>query len=161
MRGILLALLVGVFPVLVAAESRPEPGIEAAATADEIEVTEALTVAPNAGKAAAEDATLEVVATSHGKASFYAKRFHGRRTASGEPHDAQALTAAHRSLPYGTWVRVQSLQSGLEVKVRINDRGPFIRGRVIDLSRAAAEALGMIQAGTHAVKLQVLGLPQR
>lgn len=107
----------------------------------------------------ADAQALEVTFTSQGQASFYAKRFHGRRTASGESHDASALTAAHRSLPFGTWVQVQSLYSGRSVSVRINDRGPFARGRIIDLSRAAADVLGMLRTGTHEVKVQVLGLP--
>lgn len=163
MSSIVLAFALGVaMPQLVWAELSVERvGIAAAPTADTTDVTDADADADAAlGPGAdAEPQVLEVVATSHGQASFYAKRFHGRRTASGEPHDALALTAAHRSLPFGTWVRVQSLQTGREVKVRINDRGPFIRGRVIDLSRAAAAALGMLQAGTHAVSVQVLGLP--
>jgi rare lipoprotein A len=83
-----------------------------------------------------------------GIASWYGPRFHGRRTASGERFDQEALTAAHRTLPFGTIVRVQSLVNGRTVDVRINDRGPFLRQRVIDLSRGAARALGLIDAGT-------------
>ncbi|MBI5277514.1 MAG: septal ring lytic transglycosylase RlpA family protein [Burkholderiales bacterium] len=83
-----------------------------------------------------------------GLASWYGQRFHGRRTASGERFDMHELTAAHRTLPFGTVVRVQSLVNGRTVDVRINDRGPFLRKRVIDLSRAAAEALGLLEAGT-------------
>ncbi len=99
---------------------------------------------------------LDVVDTFDGHASFYASRFRGRRTASGERYDPGELTAAHRSLPFGTWVRVFSLHSGQEVLVRINDRGPFVRGRVIDISRAAAQALNMVHAGTHRVRVDVL-----
>lgn len=86
-----------------------------------------------------------------GVASWYGDRFHGRRTASGEAFDMHELTAAHRTLPFGTRVRVRNLDNGREVVVRINDRGPFTRGRVIDLSRAAAAAIGMTQSGTARV----------
>jgi rare lipoprotein A len=78
-----------------------------------------------------------------GIASWYGPRFQGKRTASGERFDTNELTAAHKTLPFGTRVRVKSLVNGKEVVVRINDRGPFIKGRIIDLSRAAAEALGL------------------
>ena len=76
-----------------------------------------------------------------GIASVYASKFQGRRTASGEPYNSQALTAAHPSLPFGSLVRVTSLSNGKTVVVRINDRGPFVEGRVIDVSRAAAKVL--------------------
>jgi rare lipoprotein A len=76
-----------------------------------------------------------------GIASVYASKFQGRRTASGEPYNSQALTAAHPRLPFGSRVRVTSLTNGKTVVVRINDRGPFVEGRIIDLSRAAAQAL--------------------
>ena len=88
-----------------------------------------------------------------GQASFYADRYHGRQTASGERHDRNALTAAHRSLPFGTHVRVTRLDNGRETVVRINDRGPFVRGRVIDVSRRAAEELDMIGPGVVNVRL--------
>ncbi len=88
-----------------------------------------------------------------GLASWYGERFHGKRTASGEPFDMRALTAAHKTLPFGTQVRVRNLDNGREVVVRINDRGPFSAKRVIDLSHAAATALGMVRSGV--VKVQV------
>jgi rare lipoprotein A len=93
-----------------------------------------------------------------GLASWYGPGFHGRRTASGERFDMHGLTAAHRTLPFGTVVRVQSQVNGRTVDVRINDRGPFLARRVIDLSRGAAEALGLIEArtGTKPVVLSVL-----
>ena len=90
-----------------------------------------------------------------GGASWYGPGFHGRRTASGERYDMNAFTAAHRTLPFGTWVRVLSLVNGREVDVRITDRGPFIRSRVIDVSRSAAEALGMLGLGFKEVVLMV------
>lgn len=91
-----------------------------------------------------------------GVASFYGKKFQGRRTASGAIFDNTALTAAHRSLPFGTRVKVTSLKSGLSVVVRINDRGPFIAGRIIDLSRAAAKKISLARSGTLRVKLEIL-----
>jgi rare lipoprotein A len=90
-----------------------------------------------------------------GHASWYGGQFHGRRTANGETYDKYALTAAHKTLPFGTIVRVRSLKLGREVDVRINDRGPFAPGRVIDVSQAAAEALGLMGAGVAEVSLNV------
>lgn len=94
---------------------------------------------------------------SDGMASYYGKRFHGRRTASGQRFDQHAMTAAHRTLRFGTKVRVTNVRSGRSVIVTINDRGPFVRGRVIDVSRAAASRLGMIGSGVAPVRLEVLG----
>jgi rare lipoprotein A len=91
-----------------------------------------------------------------GTASWYGPRFDGRTTASGERFDEDALTAAHETLPLGTRVRVTNLRNGRTVLVRINDRGPRYRGRVIDLSRAAAAELGMIHPGTAPVRIEVL-----
>ncbi|WP_367181171.1 septal ring lytic transglycosylase RlpA family protein [uncultured Ramlibacter sp.] len=93
-----------------------------------------------------------------GIASWYGPRFHGRRTASGERFDMHALTAAHPSLPFGTVVRVRSLVNGREVEVRINDRGPHIKQRVIDLSRAAAKSLGLLDSGAG-TKPVLISLP--
>lgn len=90
-----------------------------------------------------------------GGASWYGPRFHGRRTASGERYDMHALTAAHRTLPFGTRVRVKSLVNGREVEVRITDRGPFSRGRIIDVSRAAAVRLDLLGLGVKNVVLFV------
>jgi rare lipoprotein A len=87
------------------------------------------------------------VPLAEGKASWYGPRFHGRRTSSGERFDMHDLTAAHTSLPFGTRVRVRNVANGREVVVRINDRGPHVRQRIIDLSRAAASALGILKTG--------------
>jgi rare lipoprotein A len=89
-----------------------------------------------------------------GVASYYADAFHGRPTASGEPFDMYAMTAAHRRLPLGTMVRVKNLDNGREVVVRINDRGPYVRGRIIDLSYGAARELGMVEAGLARVEVE-------
>lgn len=88
-----------------------------------------------------------------GQASWYGNRFHGRLTASGERYDKNALTAAHKTLPFGTEVLVRSLRTGREVLVRIIDRGPHLKSRIIDLSHAAAEALGIRQHGVSEVQL--------
>jgi rare lipoprotein A len=89
---------------------------------------------------------------SVGMASFYK---HGSKTASGEPFNSSELTAAHRTLPFGTRLRVTHVATGQSVIVRVNDRGPFITGRVVDVSHSAAEALGMIDRGVTKVKLEV------
>jgi rare lipoprotein A len=92
---------------------------------------------------------------ARGRASWYGPGFQGKRTASGERFDMNALTAAHRTLPFGTRVRVRNARNGREVVVRINDRGPQLRDRIIDLSKAAATALDLLQAGAAPVVLIV------
>lgn len=94
-----------------------------------------------------------------GVASFYGREWNGHRTASGERFDPDALTAAHRTLPFGTRVEVTNLANGRHVIVRINDRGPFVRGRVLDVSRAAARKLDFVATGTVTVRLDVLRSP--
>jgi rare lipoprotein A len=91
-----------------------------------------------------------------GRASWYGPGFHGRRTASGEVFNQNALTAAHRTLPFGTRVRVVNVSNHREVVVRINDRGPFTGGRVLDLSAEAARAIGLDRAGVGPVRVEVL-----
>ncbi|GGD54565.1 hypothetical protein GCM10011411_13140 [Aurantiacibacter arachoides] len=91
-----------------------------------------------------------------GVASYYADRFNGQRTASGETFSNRELTAAHRTLPFGSRVRVTNPRNGNSVVVRINDRGPFSGGRTIDLSRAAAEQVGIVRAGHGSVELALL-----
>lgn len=90
-----------------------------------------------------------------GKASYYGADFNGRRTANGEIFNMNDLTAAHRSLPFGTIVKVTNLKNGASAEVKINDRGPFVAGRIIDLSQAAAEELDMLGDGVIDVKLEV------
>lgn len=94
-----------------------------------------------------------------GIASWYGREFHGRRTSSGETYDMFAMTAAHKTLPLGTYVRVHNLDNGKTLDVRINDRGPFVHGRIIDLSYSAAKALGVAGPGTAHVKITALGAP--
>jgi len=91
-----------------------------------------------------------------GDGSYYSDALAGRSTASGEPYQPRHFTAAHRSLPFGTVVRVVSEHDGKTAYVRINDRGPFVRGRVLDLSRAAAEELGFIKRGVGKVRVEVV-----
>ena len=96
-----------------------------------------------------------------GIASYYALEAHGRLTASGERYDMYKLTAAHRTLPFGTIVRVTNLKNGKSVLVRINDRGPGIKGRIIDLSYEAARRLGILEAGLVRVRLEVVRWGQK
>lgn len=95
-----------------------------------------------------------------GTASWYGPKFHGRKTSNGEIFDMYALTAAHKTLPLGVSVRVTNLANGRQVVVRVNDRGPFVAGRIIDLSYAAAKELDMIEAGTAPVRIEALGYRQ-
>jgi rare lipoprotein A len=97
--------------------------------------------------------------TETGVASWYGFPYHGRRAASGEVYDMQQLTAAHRTLPFQTWVEVTNLSNGKQVDVRINDRGPFAKGRIVDLSQAAARDIDMLRAGTARVRLKVIAAP--
>jgi rare lipoprotein A len=118
-----------------------------------------LALAAASAPAGAQEIELkETSVVEKGLASWYGPRFHGRRTASGERFDQEALTAAHPKLPFGSIVRVKSLVNGRTVDVRINDRGPHIKQRILDLSRAAAEKLGLIDArsGTKPVEITVL-----
>ena len=91
-----------------------------------------------------------------GLASYYARSFQGRKTASGERYDMNRLTAAHRTYPFGTALRVTHLGNGRNVVVRVNDRGPFARGRVVDISYAAARRLDMVRSGTARVRVEVV-----
>lgn len=94
-------------------------------------------------------------------ASWYGPGFHGNKTANGEQYDMHKLTAAHRTLPLGSIAVVRSVSTGRQVMVRINDRGPFAKGRVLDLSLAGAEAIGMTGTGTSQIELQVVGYQAR
>jgi rare lipoprotein A len=100
------------------------------------------------------------LATELGIASWYGYPFHGRAAANGEIYDMEKLTAAHRTLPFGTWVRVTNLTNNKTVDVRITDRGPFIAGRIIDLSHAAAQSIELIGPGVAQVRIDVISAPQ-
>lgn len=95
--------------------------------------------------------------TETGKASYYADKFQGRQTANGEIFRQRKKTAAHRTLPFGTKVTVKNLSNGKKVKVRINDRGPFAKGRIIDLSKKAAKKIRMLDAGVSNVEIRYKG----
>ena len=95
--------------------------------------------------------------TQTGKASYYADKFNGRRTANGEIFRQRKKTAASKTLPFGTIVKVKNLSNGKTVKVRINDRGPFVEGRIIDLSKKAAKKIDMIRAGVQPVQIKYKG----
>lgn len=92
-----------------------------------------------------------------GKASWYGGMFHGRKTAMGTTYDMYAMTAAHRTLPLGTWVKVTNVQNGKDVIVQVTDRGPYVADRVMDLSKAAATELGYYNAGTTQIKMDIIG----
>ncbi|WP_439113066.1 septal ring lytic transglycosylase RlpA family protein [Hydrogenophaga sp.] len=134
----------------------PKPAVEPLDAASALSVSgeqpEVAAAAETAAPSAAASGSPSAV-FAKGRASWYGPRFHGRRTASGERFDMHALTAAHKTLPFGTRVRVRSVHTGKEVVVRINDRGPYKHQRIIDLSRAAAVALGVRDRGVTEVHL--------
>lgn len=98
----------------------------------------------------------ETKAIQYGKASYYGAEFHGKKTASGEIYNQWEFTCAHKTLPFGTKLRVVNLKNGKSVIVRVNDRGPFVRGRIIDLSFAAAKKIDMVKNGVVKVKIAIL-----
>jgi rare lipoprotein A len=113
----------------------------------------------HAARVNAPIAPARIGTTETGVASWYGVPYDGRRAASGEVYDMRQLTAAHRSLPFQTWVEVTNLSNGEQVDVRINDRGPFVKGRIVDLSQAAARDIDMLRAGTARVRLKVIARP--
>jgi rare lipoprotein A len=103
------------------------------------------------------ESNLDVGIKERGVASWYGAQFHGKLAANGEVFNMEALTAAHRTLPLGSMVRVVNLLNGKHVRVRINDRGPYVNGRILDLSHAAAAQLGMVDGGLSVIQLEVIG----
>lgn len=101
-------------------------------------------------------ANLSLVAQTRGKASYYSSRLHGRRTSDGNRYHRDSLTCAHRSYPFGTYIRVRNLANDKEVIVKVTDRGPHVRGRIIDLSYAAAKEIGLIAQGVGSVEITKL-----
>lgn len=164
LRTALIASGLGLAPLAASTAATPSEGAlpleasaEIAATTELMPLVEAPVAAPAESRPVEIEAAPEAgTAIGSGSASFYASRFHGRRTASGEAFDNGAMTAAHRSLPFGSLVRVTNPANGRSVVVRINDRGPFTRGRLIDVSRAAAEELGIVARGHGTVELELL-----
>ncbi len=163
-RSIRTAVIAGIFGLVpLAASSAAAPDAVTALTdpATSAAVIELVPVQPDADVTAPAPAfetpsAPQETTLGRGSASYYAARFHGRRTASGEVFDNRAMTAAHRTLPFGSVVRVTNPANGASVVVRINDRGPFTRGRMIDVSRAAAEELGLIAPGHATVELALI-----
>lgn len=138
-------------PAAVARQAPEASAARSEVPAAEPAVSSGPEAAPDAPDAGAGSDPVKVL--EKGLASWYGQQFHGRRTASGERYDRHAMTAAHRTLPFGTRVRVRSVATGKEVVVRINDRGPFKRSRVIDLSEAAISAMGLRHRGVTQVEL--------
>jgi peptidoglycan lytic transglycosylase len=103
--------------------------------------------------------TAVVGAEERGLASWYGHPYHGRKTSSGEVYDMNAMTAAHRTLPFSTWLHVENLNNGRVVRVRVNDRGPWVDGRVVDVSHAAGLVLGIVGPGVAPVRLRVIAPP--
>ena len=145
--GLILGALTG--SLAIAQSPTPAAKTDAPAPAAAVPAPSAPAAAPSAPATAGSDAM-------EGLAAYYSNRLDGRKTASGQVFDQNALTGAHPTLPFGTKVKVTNTKNGRSVVVRINDRGPTQPGRVIDLSRAAAGKLGMLRAGLVPVKLEVV-----
>lgn len=142
--------------VAAGAACLPLAGLSASAGADDSAAESFLPFTADPGFDSAAPSQKATRPIDGGTASYYASKFEGRPTASGERYRAGELTAAHRSLPFGSLVRVTNPANGKSVTVRVNDRGPFTAGRVIDVSRAAAEELGLIARGHAPVELEVI-----
>jgi rare lipoprotein A len=158
----LLLLLTGCShkPAQVVVPAAPSPQPEAPAGTPPVEAERSKvpeTSLPPLPEIAPDEKPLAI---ETGIASWYGAPYHNRRGSNGEIYDMHALTAAHRTFPLGSIVRVTNLSSGDSVVVRITDRGPFIEGRVVDLSRAAAEKIGLIRRGTGEVRIELLKTPQ-
>jgi rare lipoprotein A len=157
LRAALIAGALGMAPLAASTAATPADGalpLEASSVSVEIVPVAAAPLPDDIASAPAE--LPAATSLGNGTASYYAHKFHGRRTASGETFDNGAMTAAHRTLPFGSLVRVTNPANGQSVVVRINDRGPFTRGRAIDVSRAAAEQLGLIARGHATVELELI-----
>jgi rare lipoprotein A len=115
--------------------------------------------APQAHVASTPTVPMPVGSVEEGLASWYGPPYHGRPAADGEIYDMEKMTAAHRTLPFQTWVRITNLRNGLAVEVRITDRGPFVEGRIIDLSKAAARQIQLLGPGVASVRLEVINAP--
>lgn len=160
LRAILIAAAMGMAPLAASTAATPADGaLPLEASAELAAATEVMPLAAAPVEAPAPSEPEAEPATTHlgsGSASYYAAKFHGRRTASGESFDNRAMTAAHRTLPFGSLVKVTNPANGRSVVVRINDRGPFTRGRMIDVSRAAADELGLVARGHATVELELI-----
>jgi len=153
-RGLAGPAIVGLCLLMVSCSSSPrfvrskgEDGTTRPRAGDEKHADTASSYRPSSGK---------ILLTLEGVASYYAHDFHGKLTSNGERYDMNDLTAAHRTFPFGTRIRVTNLANSKVVMVRVNDRGPFVEGRIIDLSLGAAKQIDLIQSGTSSVRLEVL-----
>lgn len=160
-QAAVIAGLLGLAPLAASTAASPDPGLARVDPATSAAMIELVPVQPLADAAVLADTDQPASAPQEsilgkGSASYYAARFQGRRTASGEAFDNRAMTAAHRTLPFGSLVRVTNPATGASVVVRINDRGPFSPARMIDVSRAAAEELGLIAPGHATVELALV-----
>jgi rare lipoprotein A len=157
LRAAAVAAALGMAPLAASTAATPaDSALPLEASSVSVEIVP-VAPAPLPEESASAPAELpEATPLGRGSASYYAHKFHGRRTASGETFDNGAMTAAHRTLPFGSLVRVTNPATGQSVVVRINDRGPFTRGRMIDVSRAAAEELGLIARGHATVELELI-----
>jgi len=131
-----------------------DPGRSALALLAVAALVAVLSVAPTGGSGSLENTA--PAWTQQGPVSWYGPGFHGRRTANGEIFDTQELTMAHRTLDFGTEVRVTNLENGRSVVVRVNDRGPYVGGRIADLSHAAASELGFVDDGVVPARIELL-----
>lgn len=163
LQSAVIAGLLGLAPIGASYAAAPDasaPRIDPAVSVAAIELVplqpSAEILVPVFEPAAEAPSAPHEVVIGRGSASYYAARFQGRRTASGEAFNNSEMTAAHRTLPFGSLVRVTNPASGRSVVVRINDRGPFTAGRMIDVSRAAAEELGMVARGHATVELALI-----
>lgn len=161
LKALTLAALAGLAPIAAstaaASDTTATSALERSATsAAAVEVVPRDPIAAPAAVPENPASFPQETVLGRGSASYYAAKFDGRRTASGERFDNDDLTAAHRTLPFGTRVRVTALSTGRSVIVRINDRGPFHAGRMIDVSRAAAAELGLVARGHGMVELTVV-----
>jgi rare lipoprotein A len=141
----------------VANQQAPDAGTPPGELADE--TAPADINRPTAGDADTNDDSAQPLAVEEGIASWYGSDWHGKATASGERFNKRAMTAAHKTLPLGAKIRVVNLKNGNAVVVRINDRGPYTRGRIVDVSEVAAEKLDIIDAGVCKARVEVLWLP--
>ncbi len=165
MQSALVAGLLGLAPMAASSAATPDTASVSVDPATSAAVVELVPVQPTEELAAPAPAPTIAPAPAsapqettigRGSASYYAAKFHGRRTASGETFNNRAMTAAHRTLPFGSKVRVTNPANGASVVVRINDRGPFTKGRMIDVSRAAAEELGLVARGHAMVEMALI-----
>ncbi|MGI8960745.1 MAG: septal ring lytic transglycosylase RlpA family protein [Bryobacteraceae bacterium] len=155
----LIASLAFVSSVLVLPACRKHHGIAKAALPPQPSHTTSPPRSRDSSEPAGKRTAVPVGYTEEGIASWYGIPYHGRKAANGETYDMETLVAAHRVMPFNTWLKVTNLANNESVNVRIIDRGPFVEGRIIDLSKAAARQIGLLGPGLGRVRLEVTGAP--